>query len=128
MKILVEDDLKKFITTMVENYIDINTQLQQVGFDITLAKVYEPIGRGIIDFSNKNRELPNLRKIGLTSSFLDNKHKVYYLSGNKSYVLVSNEVFHIPDNIFIKTYPRSTLTRCGVTFSSAVADPGYEGY
>ena len=126
MHILIGDELKAYAEKNIENYVDLDIQIQQVGIDVTLKRALLTLAWGVIDFDNKHRVIANSRNIDITRSAACGL-PVHILNANSSYVLITNEIIHLDAQHFALAYPRSSLTRNGVVFSSAVADPGYVG-
>ena len=126
MRVLTGNKLREFVEKNIENYVDLDVQIQQVGIDFTLKRAASPVAWGIIDFDNKSRVIANQLNIGLTRSAFPDL-SLYLLRNSSSYVLWTNEIIHLDKKHFAIAYPRSSLTRNGVVFSSAIADPGYVG-
>lgn len=51
----------------------------------------------------------------------------YNLIPGEVYLVTTIEEFDLPDNLCAVFYPRSTLFRSGINFSSSVLPPGYVG-
>lgn len=121
---LVDKEIKYLIDNkeMITNYIDLETQLQPNGFDLTLKEVmgfsdsFEPR----IDFTNKTR------LISLALPWLPVGGEYHLDPG--VYLFRANEFFNIPSAISGWGMPRSTLSRCGITINSAIVDAGYSGH
>ena len=105
---------------LIEGYIDLETQLQPAGFDLSLAEVYEYIDAGSVDFTNEERRLPEMRP-------LKPDGEGWFRLPRGCYLIVYNEAVRIPLDIVAIARPRSTLLRCGASIETAVWDPGYEG-
>jgi len=119
----------------VQGLIDIDQQVQQVGIDVTVKNVYkffshngtgkwkwmeEMVDCGVLGFSNKQRELPNVELIPWD---IGNIIKL----DQGAFIVTTNEVFSFKKTEFGHIYPRSSLNRCGVSLESAIFDPGYVG-
>lgn len=128
MRVIVGDELKRFVETNVQNYIDIDVQVQQVGMDLTLRSVMQVMSRSRLDVDKNTTELPTYRVLEPSTSVTNDRKPHYVLDPCETYIFKSNEIFKIPTNMFALIYPRSTLTRMGIILVSAVVDPGYEGY
>ena len=105
---------------LVEGYIDLETQVQPNGFDLTLRDIALPQTPGQITASNSQRVVSDLAPLlfdGL--DFIDLVPGVY--------VITYNEIVHLPNNLMALARPRSSLLRCGVTVGTAVWDAGYNG-
>lgn len=107
---------------MIRNYVDVSTQIQSNGFDLTVKEImmftdeWEPR----IDFTNKTRRISSTIPILLAGG-------EYHLEQG-IYLFRANEIFKTPDNIVGWGMPRSTLSRCGIILNSAVLDAGYSGH
>lgn len=117
--ILTAKEIKSLIdppVQMVTGIKNLKVQLQPVGLDLTLKKIMIVPTHEYGDVAFHTKQLP--KKLHLT-------HK--QMVPGRPYILICNETFNIPNFITVKVYPRSTLTRMGCMFTSALADPGYRG-
>jgi dUTP pyrophosphatase len=105
---------------LVEDYINLEEQLQPNGFDITLGEVAALNSGGMIGLSNAQRKISDL-------SVLDYDKEGFLELKPGPYSITFNEVVHLPKNIMALGYPRSSLLRCGTTIYNAVWDAGYSG-
>jgi dUTP pyrophosphatase len=112
-KLIKEDKL-------ISNYIDMDKQLQPSGFDISVQKVYEYMGSGTVDFSNKERKIAKTK-------LLEPNMEGWYTLKKGCYLLVYNEVVKMPLDIVAIARSRSSLLRNGASMETAVWDPGYNG-
>jgi dUTP pyrophosphatase len=117
---------------LVENYIDIEVQVQQNGIDLTVATISKfdmpecetPLA--VIDFDNSKRQLCNIHKHPF--NFEGEKHGGgMWRLPQGVYIIQFNEIVNIPNWLCARANPRSTLMRCGCTTSTAVWDAGYSG-
>jgi len=106
--------------SMITEYIDLDTQLQSSGFDLSLESIEEFLSGGAVDFSNKERV------IGETRPLTPDKEGWYRLEKGV-YKVVYNEVVKMPLDVAAIARTRSTLLRNGAEVGTAVWDPGYEG-
>ncbi|MCC7478466.1 deoxyuridine 5'-triphosphate nucleotidohydrolase [bacterium] len=108
-------------------------QLQQAGFDLTLAKV-ERIREhaalrpnpACLDMDNSARVLPETVELGWN----DDGAVLLGPDGGESsraYLLTYNETISVPADCAGIVLPRSSLMRCGSVLHSALWDPGYSG-
>ena len=106
---------------LVENTIDIGTQLQANGFDFTVSKIFRFANTaGKIAFDNSERELPE------TSEIKFNENNWIYLPKGY-YKIILNEKLNIPKDVMAIGAPRSSLLRVGVSVETAIWDAGYSG-
>lgn len=121
--VLTKDEIVSYLSAtppLIENIIDVDTQIQPNGFDLTLLSVSKFDGEGCIDFSNKNRVLPNLIPIDF-----DSNGWIKLLQG--CYIITFNEIVNLPNDITAIGRPRSSILRMGATIQTAVWDAGYCG-
>jgi len=119
---LNDKQLRTLITEqgLVTNYIDLETQLQPSGFDLSLDSIEEYLGGGAVDFSNKKRVIGETKK-------LSPDEKGWFNLEKGVYKVVYNEVVKMPLDVAAIARTRSTLLRNGAEVGTAVWDPGYEG-
>ena len=111
--------LERIKSGMISEYIDLDTQLQPNGFDITIKEISLFMNTGTIDFNNTSRKLPLY--LDVTSYF------PYHLQ-HGAYLIEFNEKFNIPSDLTALGYSRSSLLRMGAFIPSAVWDAGFKGY
>ncbi len=113
--------LPHFYKNNISDYIDLTIQQQIAGVDLTVKDILKLEGKGIIDFDNSNRTLPNYSPLALNEE--DNSWDL--CAGG--YLVCYNETVEVPASAVGIVLPRSTLMRCGATLCSALWDPGYKG-
>jgi dUTP pyrophosphatase len=104
---------------LLEGWVDLGSQLQPHGFDLTVREVAVFAGTGWVGEGEKRGLAPPLPLPfdgdgGLTL-------------GPGVYLVTFNEVVRLPLDVMALAFPRSTLLRCGVSLHSAVWDAGYHG-
>lgn len=104
---------------LVTNFIDMNTQIQPAGVDLSVGKIFVQKTEGVLDFDNSKRVLPELEEI-LT-------HTDYWELEPGAYIIVPNEYIKLPKNMAAIVLPRSSAAMCGLAIHSALWEPGYEG-
>ncbi len=105
---------------LVEGCIDLETQVQPNGIDLTLREVSMLQTPGRITASNSQRLVSDLAPLVFDGlGFID------LIPG--AYIVTYNEIVHLPNNIMALGRPRSSLLRCGVNIGTAVWDAGYSG-
>ncbi len=105
---------------LLEGYIDLETQVQPNGFDLTLHEAALLQTSGKITASDSQRLVSDLAPLVFDGlGFID------LMPG--AYIITYNEIVHLPNNVMALARPRSSLLRCGVTVETAVWDAGYSG-
>ena len=125
--ILNKEEIKKLIVEkdLIKEYIDLETQLQTNGFDLTVREVSNFNSRGSLDFSNKERILPELRS-HISFETLHPRAEFWELLQG-CYSVEFNEVISLPLDLMAISIHRSSLMRCGVTTATGCWDAGYQG-
>jgi dUTP pyrophosphatase len=105
---------------LLEGYIDLESQLQPNGFDITLRDIYRLRNPGKLALDNSERVVSELTPLSFNEDgFINLESGIYSIT--------YNEIVHLPNNVMALARPRSSLLRCGVTVGTAVWDAGYSG-
>ena len=121
--VLSRDDIRRLLEPeppLVENYLNLDEQLQPNGFDLTLRDVSLLESAGQIAVKNSERQLPALAPLAFDGlGFIDLVAGIYSIT--------YNEVVHLPEDVMALARPRSSLLRCGVSVGTAVWDAGYSG-
>ena len=123
MAVLSRQDIQRLLNQdppLVEGWLDLETQLQANGFDLTLREVALPQSAGRITVANSQRVVSDLAPL-----VFDGLDSIELVPG--TYIITYNEIVHLPNNIMALGRPRSSLLRCGVTVGTAVWDAGYSG-
>ena len=105
---------------LLEDYLNLEEQVQPNGFDLTLREIAMLRTTGRITASNSQRLVSDLSPL-----VFDDMDFIDLAPG--SYIVTYNEIVHLPNNIMALARPRSSLLRCGVTVDTAVWDAGYSG-
>ncbi len=121
--ILSKQDIQRLLQQeppLIENYINLEEQVQPNGIDLTLREVAMLQSSGKIAVENKQRLIPDTTPLAFDGlDFID------LMPG--TYIVTYNEIVHLPKNVMALATPRSSLLRCGVTINTAVWDAGYSG-
>ena len=105
---------------LITGLLDIETQVQPNGVDLTLREVSRYEGGGTIGVDNTDRVLPELTVVPFdVDGWVELQPGVYHI--------LYNEIVDIPESLMALGRPRSSLNRCGVTINTAVWDAGYNG-
>jgi dUTP pyrophosphatase len=118
--ILGKTELTELIDSLAENAVDINTQLQVNGLELTARSVETFEGPGRIGFYNDDRALPQTMPIEWGGDG-------WLFLKKGSYKVIFNEIVSIPADVCAIGLPRSSLLRMGVCVHTAVWDAGYKG-
>ena len=121
--ILSKEDLQKLLKQeppLIEDYINLDNQVQPNGIDLTLREVAMLQSSGKIAVENKQRLIPDT-----TPLTFDRLDFIDLMPG--TYTVTYNEIVNLPKNVMALATPRSSLLRCGVTINTAVWDAGYSG-
>ena len=105
---------------LIEGAVDLATQLQPNGVDLTLREVERFASGGLADFSNESRVISQTR-----AAPFDAAGHVELAPG--PYLVTFNEIVNLPLDLAALGRTRSTLLRCGVALHTAVWDAGYSG-
>ncbi len=125
---LNKEELKKLIkeTGLVTDYIDLETQLTPNGFDLTAACVFCFKSGGALDFSNKERVIPEAKGVVIRKKNKNDKFGWWNLKKG-IYKIVTNEIVSLPKDLIAVSFPRSSLLRMGVFTHTGVWDAGFKG-
>ena len=121
--VLSANDIRKLIDQdppLVEDFPDLESQVQPNGFDITLRDISRLKTPGQISVNNTERVVSELSPMDFDSNGF-----IYLEPG--IYSITYNEIVHLPNNVMALARPRSSLLRCGVSVGTAVWDAGYSG-
>ena len=108
---------------LLEEYLDLKSQLQPNGFDVTVRAVASypsGTGPGALGLSDAERVLPE-------SSELNFGHDGWLTLSSGHYLVTFNEVVNLPRWLMALGRPRSSLLRMGASLHTAVWDAGYSG-
>jgi len=121
--VLPKSDIRRLIgqtPPLIEQYINLEDQLQPNGFDMTIREVAKLNSQGNIETDN------NKRKISAQEPLCFDQTGYLELTPG-AYIITFNEIVHLPKDIMALAKPRSSLLRCGVGIHNAVWDAGYSG-
>ncbi len=105
---------------LIEDYINLEEQVQPNGIDLTLREV------ALLQSSGKIAAMDSQRLVSDVAPLVfDGLNFIDLMPG--AYIITYNEIVHLPKNVMALAKPRSSLLRCGVTINTAVWDAGYSG-
>ena len=121
--VLSKQDIQRLLQQeppLIEDYINLEEQVQPNGIDFTLREVALLQSSGKITVENSQRLVSDLSPLVFDGlGFID--------LAPGAYIITYNEIIHLPKNVMALATPRSSLLRCGVTINTAVWDAGYSG-
>ena len=121
--VLSQQDIYRLIQQeppLIEGYVNLETQVQPNGIDLTLREVALLQSSGRIAVENRQRLVSDLAPL-----VFDGLGFIELMPG--AYIITYNEIVHLPRDIMALATPRSSLLRCGVMVNTAVWDAGYSG-
>ncbi len=118
---LNQNEIEQLITkdNLIENFIDLKTQLTPNGFDLSVAKIFEYDCQGVLDFSNAQRVIPKCKEIEAKDAWWELKKGAYKIQ--------INEKVNFPKDLIGIAFTRSSLLRMGAFAQNGVWDAGFSG-
>ena len=125
---LNREEIKKLIEAegLITGYFNLDIQLTPNGFDLTVGSVFEFIDSGALDFSNKERVIPEVKEIPPEKRSPQDKFGWWSLKAG-AYKIRTNETVNLSKDLVILAFPRSSLLRMGAFTQNAVWDAGFSG-
>lgn len=125
---LNKNQIKKLIVEkkLVENFIDLETQLTPNGFDLTVGEIFEFVSGGVVDFSNRERVVPEAKAISAKKQKPEDKFGWWNLAKGV-YKIRTNEIVNLPNDLTALAFSRTTLLRVGAFTQHGVWDAGFSG-
>jgi dUTP pyrophosphatase len=111
---------------LITDYFNLDIQLTPNGFDLTAGSVFEFIDSGALDFSNKERVIPEVKEVSPEKRNPQDKFGWWNLKMG-AYKVRTNETINLPEDLVIIAFPRSSLLRQGAFTQTAVWDAGFSG-
>lgn len=104
-------------------------QIQQNGIDVTIGKIYL-LNKGSSGriFKNEKAQLVD-KKTEIESEVIMGDYEKYFynLQPLYAYEVITNEKVKVPKDMCAWVIIRSSLNRCGCSYSGGLYDSGYEG-
>jgi dUTP pyrophosphatase len=125
---LNKEEIKRLIAekNLIEGYINLDVQLTPNGFDLTVNKIFEFTSEGKLDFSNKERVIPEGKEMQPQKVSLTDKFGWWQLKRG-AYKIKTNEVVNLPNNLVALAFSRTSLLRMGAFTQNGVWDAGFRG-
>ncbi|MEI8349413.1 MAG: deoxyuridine 5'-triphosphate nucleotidohydrolase [Candidatus Omnitrophota bacterium] len=123
-----KEEVRKLVASkkMIESYIDLDTQLTPNGFDVTVEKVFSFISSGALDFSNKERILPETKEVIAKKRKTTDKFGWWILKKGV-YKVRTNETVNLPNTVVAFAFSRTSVLRMGAFTQHGVWDAGFRG-
>lgn len=125
---LNKNEIKKLIETkkLIENYMSLDKQLTPNGIDLTVDKVSKFKKAGSLDFSNKERMIPEAEEVSPAKKNKEDKYGWWELQEG-IYKIKTNEAVNLPNNLIALAFSRTSILRMGCLTSHGVWDAGFSG-
>jgi dUTP pyrophosphatase len=111
---------------LIQNYIDLEKQLTPNGFDLTVESIFEFVEEGYLDFSNKERKIPQEKVILPEKKNPQDKFGWWSLKKG-AYKIRTNEIINLSSNLVALCFSRTSLLRMGAFSQHGVWDAGFKG-
>lgn len=111
---------------LVENYVSLEKQLTPNGIDLTVGEIFQFEKEGAVDFSNKERVIPQGEKIKPVKVQKDDQHGWWQLKPGV-YKVRTNEIINMANNLVAFAFTRTSLLRMGAFTQNGVWDAGFSG-
>ncbi|MBU1121894.1 MAG: deoxyuridine 5'-triphosphate nucleotidohydrolase [Candidatus Omnitrophota bacterium] len=111
---------------LIEGYINLDKQLTPNGIDLTVGKLFKFCSLGSLDFSNSDRQLPQMEEVFPQKENPRDKFGWWQLSRG-AYKVRTNEVINMPNNLCGLAFSRTSLLRMGAFTQNGVWDAGFSG-
>ena len=125
---LNKNEIKQLIAKekLVEGFVHLEKQLTPNGFDITVESVSSFSAAGALDFSNKERLIPQTNQLNPQKKNKEDDYGWWTLARG-GYKIRTNESLNLPNNIVALAFPRTSLLRMGGFVQNGVWDAGFSG-
>lgn len=125
---LNRDEITKLIQekNLIEGHFDLDVQLTPNGFDLTAGSIFEFDQSGALDFSNKERVVPEGREIIPQKENPQDKFGWWRLERG-AYKIITNEKVSLPKDLIALAFSRTSLLRMGAFTQHGVWDAGFKG-
>lgn len=111
---------------LIDNCVDLETQLTPNGIDLTCACIFSFEAAGALDFSNQERKIPAGREIPPQKENPADKFGWWDLKPG-IYKVKTNEAVNLPNDLFALAFSRTSLLRMGAFTQHGVWDAGFRG-
>jgi len=121
-------EIKKLIQeqNLIQGFINLDAQLTPNGFDLTAGNIFNFNASGALDFSNKERKVPEGKEILPKKRNAQDKFGWWNLKKG-AYKVRTNEVINLPLDLIAIAFSRTSLLRMGAFTQHGVWDAGFKG-
>lgn len=125
---LNKNEIKKLIEEdkLVEGYMSLDKQLTPNGIDLTVDKISKFKKAGSLDFSNKERMIPESEEITPVKKNKEDKYGWWELQAG-IYKIKTNEAVNLRNDLIALAFSRTSILRMGCFTSHGVWDAGFSG-
>ena len=125
---LNQTEIEKLIreNKLIEDYIDLATQLTPNGIDLTCGGIFKFGSSGALDLSNKERKLPVGKEILPKKKNSKDRFGWWKLDPG-TYKIKTNETVNLPNDLIALAFSRTSLLRMGAFTQHGVWDAGFHG-
>ena len=125
---LNRDTIERLIKeqNLIEGYINLDIQLTPNGFDLTVGNIFRFDVAGALDFSNKERVVPEAGELQPKKNVREDKFGWWNLKKG-AYKVRTNEVINLPNDLIALGFSRTSLLRMGSFTQHGVWDAGFKG-
>lgn len=125
---LNKTEIKKLIEQqkLIDGYVNLDVQLTPNGFDLTVGRVFEFNSIGSLDFSNKERVIPEGKELIPQKQRSEDKFGWWDLKKG-AYKIRTNETLNLPNDLAGLALSRTSLLRMGAFTQNGVWDAGFAG-
>ena len=126
--VLNQNDIVRLIKeiNLIESYINLDVQLTPNGFDLTVGNIFKFNTSGALDFSNKEREIPEGEEILPQKKSPRDKFGWWNLKKG-IYKVRTNEEVSLPLDLIAVAFSRTSLLRMGAFTQHGAWDAGFKG-
>jgi len=111
---------------LISDYINLDVQLTPNGFDLTVNNISEFVSCGALDFSNKERQLPQANELTAQKNNVEDKFGWWNLKKG-IYKIRTNETVNLPNDLAAICFSRTSALRMGAFTQHGVWDAGFRG-
>lgn len=108
---------------MVEDYVHLDTQINGNYFDLTVSEVSEIKGRGEVDFSDSERQIPETNPVKPRKKDPEDEYG-WWMLPKGHYLAKTNEKLKVPKGHLAVLQPRLSLLKSGLDIPMRIVPEG----